>query len=178
MAAAPFVMAAMAVYKGISDFKSAKAEQKNAKNNATQALALAAENEKRQRIASLQNQGKGRAAAGSQGGTALDYGDLFESNAIYDELDALTVRHRGAVEANNFRNQARAAGAKATGAIVGAGFSVAQSFMGGGMSGSGGAGSSLYGSGGGWFGSGNSLGQGVGAQFSSSPTGPYKSYGI
>lgn len=113
------VLAVASVVQGVSGFISGNANAKVAKQNADQAILLAAENEKRQRIANLQKSGKAAAAAGSQGGSSIDYADLFESNAIYDELDALTIRHRGAVEANNFRNEAKAAKSGAVGSLVG-----------------------------------------------------------
>jgi hypothetical protein len=124
------IMAAASVAQGISEYQTGKANAKISKQNAAQSILNAQENERRQRMKSYISQGASKAIAGS---SSLDAADLLESNAMVDELDALTIRHQGLVESINYRNQAKQqSGAAMTGLIKG--------FVG--------AGTSLYGAGG------------------------------
>ncbi len=123
------IMAAASVAKGISEYQTGKANAKISKQNASQAILNANENERRQRMQNYISQGTSKAIAGA---SSLDAADLLESNAMSDELDALTIRHQGLVESINFRNQAKIQSAGATTSLI-------NGFVG--------AGTSLYGAG-------------------------------
>ncbi len=78
-----------------------------AENNATQAIALSAQQERQQRIIGRKAVGHIEASYGASGvtqeGSALDV--LAESMASA-EMDALNIRYSGAVKSSNFSNEA------------------------------------------------------------------------
>lgn len=98
-----------------------------AENQATLATQAASENERRQRVLDKKNLGAIRAAYGASGIT-LDGSpqDVIEESAMNAELNALTIRHGGAVTALGYQNSARldryrAGSAMAEGGITAAG---------------------------------------------------------
>lgn len=109
------IMAVASVAQGVSEYQTGQANAKISKQNAMQASLNATENERRQRMKSYISQGSSRAIAGASG---LDAADLLESNAMSDELDALTIRHSGLVESINYRNQAKIQKAQATNGLI------------------------------------------------------------
>lgn len=78
-----------------------------AEQNAAQVEAQAAEEERRSRLNAKKELGSARANYGASGvqidGSALD---VLQESAANAELDALTIKHSGAVKAQMFRNEA------------------------------------------------------------------------
>lgn len=89
--------------KAGSDFNAQLAEQ-----NAVQAEQQAAEEERRARIQSKKALGDIRAAAGASGITLEGSPeDILAESAMNAELDALNVRHKGALRSLAFKEEAR-----------------------------------------------------------------------
>lgn len=95
------------IYAGNAAGAAADYNAQVARQKAEQTRQAAAEEERRARIQGRKAIGRQRAAFGASGialgGSALDVLSETASNA---ELDALTIRHGGAVKAQGFENEA------------------------------------------------------------------------
>ncbi|MFZ5791862.1 MAG: hypothetical protein ACOY3L_14315 [Pseudomonadota bacterium] len=109
-----------------SQAQAASYNAKVAQQQATYAQQAAAENERRQRIQSRQQIGQLRANYGASG-LALESSplDILEASAMNAELDALTIRHQGAVQANDYRNQSALYRSQARSSMIGGGLTAA-----------------------------------------------------
>jgi len=109
-----------ALFQGFSQYQAANAAAKQASINARTAIAEAAAMESRQRRASAMDISAGAAGYGASGvrmeGSPLD---IMEQSAYNAELDALTTRWKGQVEATNYRNEAAMARASGRNALIG-----------------------------------------------------------
>lgn len=101
--------------------------------NADMATQTAAENERRQRILNAKKLGDIRAGYGASGLT-IDGSpqDVLEESAAAAELDALTIRHGGLVEATGYRNDARLARSQASSTMTKGYISAATDLLGSG----------------------------------------------
>ena len=123
-----------AIRQGNSQANAYQYNAAQATNQATYATQAAAENERRQRILSRQAIGGARAGYGASGvtleGTPLD---VLESSAANAELDALTIRHQGALAAAGYTNTANLDTFSASGARTGGYISAADELLKGGI---------------------------------------------
>jgi hypothetical protein len=85
-----------------ANFNAAIAEQ-----NAVLARQTAAENERRERVISEQDIASISAQQGASGLTGGSQLSVLASNAMQAELEALTIRHGGELEANAYENEAK-----------------------------------------------------------------------
>jgi len=92
---------------GIAGYTSGKYNADEARVQARIALEQAAEAEARFRRDAARFQGTFRARAGGSGLTAGSFLDAETSNIVQQELDALTVRYKGALAARGYRVQAK-----------------------------------------------------------------------
>lgn len=105
----------------IQDYKAKIADQ-----NAGLAIQQAAENERKARAEGAQSLGAGRAAYGASGVTMEGSPtEVLAQGAAQSELNALTIRHAGQVQAVGYRNEANLAryegnAARTTGYVAGA----------------------------------------------------------
>ena len=94
--------------EGEAAYEASKLEAKQLRANAVLAEEEAKVNESRQRRMSYKMLSSARAAVGASGitieGSPMD---VLEESAAQAELDALLIRHGGAVKAATYRNQAR-----------------------------------------------------------------------
>ncbi len=93
--------------QGKQDKAAAEYNARNSEQEAVYAVQKAASDERQQRVVSKKFLGDIRSSIGASGitteGTALD---VLEESAGNAELDALMIRHEGAVRAVGLRNQA------------------------------------------------------------------------
>jgi len=106
----------------------AKRNAEVAAQNADLAVKQAAADEEKQRREARFRRGGARVAAGGSGLLSTDFGDIFEDNAITEELDALIIRNQGQLQSRAFTNEAalersRASSARTAG-FIGAGTSL------------------------------------------------------
>lgn len=104
----------------------AKYNAQLAGQNAVLATQTAAENERRQRVANTKALGQMRAGYAASGVT-LDGSpsDVLDESASNAELDALSIRHGGAVAAMGYENTARLDRYRASSAMTGGYFGAA-----------------------------------------------------
>lgn len=123
--------AAATLVSGVSTFIAKKEESKAFKRNARLAEQKAQLDADRRRRQARLNLGATRAAVGANGitmeGSPLD---ILADNAAEEELDALIIEFNGSLEAAGQRDQARAASAQGTAALVGSVFSAGASAAG------------------------------------------------
>jgi len=121
LAASVAISATSAVAQGVQASKTAKYNAKVGEIKATAARADAAENERRFRRTTAQRMGALRAGRPTEG-SALD---IVADSAIEEELQALTIRHQGELQAAGLESTAALdrskAGAAMAGGIAGAG---------------------------------------------------------
>jgi hypothetical protein len=122
-------MAASSLYSGVSQGAAARGNANQLDAAAGAAVDAAAANEARQRTANRVRMGQRRTATGASGFTTEgSAGDVMEFEAAQAELDALTIRYGGAVQAQNYRTLAKAQRRAATsfeiGGLLGAGGSI------------------------------------------------------
>lgn len=120
------IAAAGTLMEGVSAYSQAKSEQAVAKQNANIAQQQYMADEQRQRRQSRWDLGE-QFAAMSESGTGLSGSnfDLMNMSATNAELDALNIRYSGIMDTENYKYQARAAGSRATGALIGTAIGVA-----------------------------------------------------
>jgi hypothetical protein len=99
-----------------SDYNAALAD-----TNAAQSIEAAAETERRQRVTAAKQLGEIRARYGASG-AGINY-DVLEESVATAELDALTIRHEGALKARAYQQEAaqlryRAANARQQAGLV------------------------------------------------------------
>jgi hypothetical protein len=121
--------AAASLYSGMSQGASARGNANQLDAAASAATDAAAANEARQRTANRVRLGARRAAVGASGfETEGSPGDVMEFETAQAELDALTIRYGGQVQAQQYRTQAKAQRRAATsyeiGGLLGAGSSI------------------------------------------------------
>lgn len=123
-----------AVGTAVSAMSTYQAGQFNAKQNqisARIATQQAAQDELAQRKRSRFVSGLGRANQGASGLLAEgSFLDIMEDNAVNDELDALTIRHQGALRARSFMAQAELDKSGARNALISGAFGVGSSLLG------------------------------------------------
>jgi len=99
-----------AYQQGVAARAAGEYNAKVAEQNAQIARETAAEEERRKRIETRRQLGQMRSARGASGiqldGSALD---VLQDSAATAELDALTIRHQGEVQAFGYESQARMA---------------------------------------------------------------------
>jgi hypothetical protein len=148
MVAAAALQAGTALFAGAQQRDAYKAnasalEQagRDADTAASQARDAAAANEQRQRTVNRLQQGQRRVAIGASGFTSDgSQGDVLEFEVAQGELDALTIRYGGEVEAqryiqqaNQYRSAARQSRKQASSAMLGAVLNAGTTLLGAGQ---------------------------------------------
>ena len=122
-----------AIHQAQAEASAANYNSAVANQNAEQAIAQAAEEERRTRVIARKQIGAARAAYGASGvsleGSPLD---VLGEMAATAEMDALTVRHAGRVRAAGYMNEARLDKFRAKTARTGAYFGASGALLGGG----------------------------------------------
>lgn len=124
-----------AIHEGRAKGEIAAQQARMAEYNASLATSSAAEEERRARVIATKQIGEMRANFGASGvsleGSPLD---VLEESAKTAELDALTIRHRGALAAWGFQQEARMHTFEERAAHVTGGINAAASLFKGGAS--------------------------------------------